>query len=119
MRYTCLCVSCSHHRICYDITQTHSHTLIRIDEKTGELDTTPFIFDCASSKLRVSREWNTQIMRLGGDRFASVWTMSSARTENRTGKAFYNISVENQGWVNKDHYDFAKSVYEALPKASA
>jgi hypothetical protein len=45
--------------------------------------------------------------------------MSSARTENRTGKAFYNISVENQGWVNKDHYDFAKSVYEALPKASA
>ena len=103
----------------YDITQTHSHTLIRIDEKTGELDTTPFIFDCASSKLRVSREWNTQIMRLGGDRFASVWTMSSARTENRTGKAFYNISVENQGWVNKDHYDFAKSVYEALPKASA
>jgi len=105
----------------HEITQTHSHTLIKIDGETGEIDKTPFIFDCASSKLRVSREWNTQIMRLGGDRFASVWTMSSAPTQNRTGKSFYNISVENEGWVNEEHYAFAKSVYETLPgvKASA
>ena len=31
--------------------------------------------DFASSKLRVSREWNTQIGQLGGDRFSALWKL--------------------------------------------
>lgn len=99
----------------YDITQTQSHLLIKKDAKTGELDT-PFIFDCASSKLRVSREWNTQIARLGGDRFSSLWKMSSAQTQNRAAQKFYNIAVENVGWVTDEDYESAKKVFESVSK---
>ena len=99
----------------YDITQTQSHLLIQKDAKTGVLDT-PFIFDCASSKLRVSREWNTQIARLGGDRFSSLWKMSSAQTQNRAAQKFYNIAVENVGWVTDEDYESAKKVFESVSK---
>ena len=99
----------------YDITQTQSHLLIKKDATTGALDT-PFIFDCASSKLRVSREWNTQIARLGGDRFSSLWKMSSAQTQNRAAQKFYNIAVENVGWVTDVDYESAKKVFESVSK---
>ena len=45
---------------------------MQIDPSTGELGI-PFIMDFASSKLRVSRSWNSQIQTKGGDRFASLW----------------------------------------------
>jgi hypothetical protein len=99
----------------FDITQTQSHLLIMKDAETGNLDT-PFIFDCASSKLRVSREWNTQIARLGGDRFSSLWKMSSSQTQNRAGQKFYNIAVENVGWVTDEDYESAKKVFESVSK---
>ena len=67
----------------HEIIQTQSHLLLRKDPETGELVKTPFLMDFASSKLRVSREWNTQINQLGGDRFSALWKLSSIQTQNR------------------------------------
>ena len=97
----------------YDITETHSHLLIRKDAKSGNLDV-PFLFDCASSKLRVSREWNTQIAGLSGDRFSALWKMSSLQTTNRANQKFYNIQVEKVGWATDDDYNNAKKVFESI-----
>ncbi len=97
----------------YDITETHSHMLMRKDAKSGNLDL-PFLFDCASSKLRVSREWNTQIAGLSGDRFSSLWKMASVKTENKVGQKFYNIQVERVGWATDDDYNSAKTVFESI-----
>lgn len=98
----------------YDIIQTQSHLLLRKNAETGELSNQPFIFDCSSSKLRVSREWNTQLKLAGGDRFSSLWKMSSAQTQNRASQKFYNIAVENQGWVTDDDYAAAKALYTSV-----
>ena len=35
----------------HEITQTQTHTLLRVDETTGEIADIPFLFDCSSSKL--------------------------------------------------------------------
>ena len=78
----------------------------------SDISEIPFLFDCASSKLRVSREWNTQIMKLGGDRFASLWKLASVQTANKAGQKFMNISVSNVGWLKEDTYNVAKSFYE-------
>ena len=94
-----------------DITQTQTHTLLKVDEKTGAVSDIPFLFDCANSKLRVSKEWNTQILKLAGDRFASLWKMSSVSTTNRKGQAFMNIDISNVGWLNKETYETAKEFY--------
>ena len=98
----------------HEIMQTQSHLLLRKDPETGELDKTPFLMDFASSKLRVSREWNTQIGQLGGDRFSALWKLSSLQTQNRAAQKFYNLNAENQGWVTEEDYEYAKEVYTKL-----
>ena len=98
----------------HEIIQTQSHLLLRKDPETGELVKTPFLMDFASSKLRVSREWNTQINQLGGDRFSALWKLSSIQTQNRASQKFYNLTAENQGWVTEEDYEYAKEGYEKL-----
>ena len=98
----------------FEIIQTQSHLLIRKDEKTGEINSTPFLMDFASSKLRVSREWNTQIAQLGGDRFSTLWKVSAVSTQNRAGQKFQNLSVMKEGWVTDDDYELAKKVYASV-----
>ena len=77
----------------HDIIQTQSHLLMQKDPSTGELGI-PFIMDFASSKLRVSRSWNSQIQTKGGDRFASLWKMKSVQTANKVGQKFMNLTVD-------------------------
>ena len=96
----------------HEIIQTQTHTLLRVDEKTGEISDIPFLFDCASSKLRVSREWNTQIAKFGGDRFSSLWKMASISTSNRKGQAFMNIEVSRVDWLKDEAYQSVKAFYE-------
>ena len=103
----------------HEIIQTQSHLLLRKDPETGELIKTPFLMDFASSKLRVSREWNTQIGQLGGDRFSALWKLSSLQTQNRASQKFYNLTAENQGWVTEDDYEFAKETYNKVSKSTS
>ena len=69
--------------------------------------------DFASSKPRVSREWNTQI---GQEvyRFSALWKLNSLQTQNRAAQKFYNLNAENQGWVTEEDYEYAKEVYTKL-----
>lgn len=95
----------------HDITQTQIHTLLRLDDKTSEISDIPFLFDCASSKLKVSREWNTKIMKQGGDRFSFLWKMSSVPQSNAKG-SWVNIDIVGVDWLKDDIYQQIKSFYE-------
>jgi len=95
----------------FQIDNTHSHLLLILDEKTGEVSK-PIMFDCKSSKLRVSRNWNTQINMKGGDRFAGAWKLKSKPTKNRAGQPFHIIDVEWAGWLNEDTYKQAEAYFE-------
>ena len=100
----------------YDITQTHTHLLLRKDPKTGELLRIPFLMDFSSSKLRVSRSWNTQIQQRSGDRFSTLWVVRSVSTANRQGQKFHNLETVpyKDGWVTDDDYLVAKKIYETV-----
>lgn len=97
----------------HDIIQTQSHLLMQKDAETGMLGI-PFIMDFASSKLRVSRSWNSQIQTKGGDRFASLWKVKSVQTANKVGQKFMNLSVDFEGWSTEEDYLEAKKLYETL-----
>jgi hypothetical protein len=96
----------------YDINETHAHVLLLKDPNTGELDRTPCIMDFASSKLRVSKNWNSQIGMQGGDRFAGLWKVAGVSTENKMGHAFMNLDVSWVGWAMEDDYKAAEALYE-------
>jgi hypothetical protein len=97
----------------YAINETHSHLILLKNPTTGELDTMPCIMDFASSKLRVSKAWNTQIGMKGQDRFAGLWKIAGVSTENKMGKAFMNCEVSWVGWAQDVDYKAAEGHYEA------
>ena len=96
----------------WDINETHSHVLLLKDPDTGEVSPHPVIMNMASSKLRVSKAWNTQIGMKGGDRFASLWKISSVSTENKAGQAFLNLDIKSAGWCLEEDYLLAEKIYE-------
>jgi hypothetical protein len=97
----------------YDINETHSHLILLKNPNTGELDTMPCIMDFASSKLRVSKAWNTQIGMKGQDRFAGLWKVAGVPTENKSGKAFMNCEVSWVGWAQDVDYKAAEGHYNS------
>ena len=99
----------------YDISQTHSHVLLIKDPATGTLSK-PVIMDFSSSKLRVSRNWNSQIDIKGGDRFSCLWKLSSVAAKNKTGAQFMNLEVENMGWTTQEDYSTAENYYKQFAK---
>jgi hypothetical protein len=96
----------------YDINETHAHVVLLKNPETGELDRSPCIMDFASSKLRVSKAWNSQIGMRGGDRFAGLWKVGAIATENKSGKVFMNVDVSWVGWAMEDDYKSAEALYE-------
>jgi hypothetical protein len=96
----------------YTITDTHSHILLIKNPETGELDRTPVIMDFSSSKMRISRNWNTMIGLKGGNRFSGLWKLQSVSVTNKAGAQFMNLEVDWVGWATAEDYDYAKKVYE-------
>jgi len=96
----------------FTITDTHSHVLLVKNPETGELDKTPVIMDFSSSKMRISRNWNSMIGLKGGNRFAGLWKLKSVSVTNKTGAQFMNLEAEWVGWATKEDYDYAKTVYD-------
>ena len=101
----------------HDVIQTHSHLLIQKNPETGELSI-PFIMDFSSSKLRVSRSWNSQIQTKGGDRFSVLWKLESVKKANRAGQQFYNLDVAEVGWAQDTDYKAAKELYERTQRST-
>ena len=101
----------------HDVIQTHSHLLIQKNPETGKLSI-PFIMDFSSSKLRVSRSWNSQIQTKGGDRFSVLWQLESVKKANRAGQQFYNLDVTEVGWAQDTDYKEAKELYERTKRSN-
>lgn len=102
----------------WEIKENHAHLLLIIDPETGELDSTPTIFDFTGSKLATSRAWNSKIAMQGGDRFASVWKISSKSVESKSGFSYMNIDLDCEGWADKKYFDVAETLYEQYAQSS-
>lgn len=95
----------------YTITDTHSHVLLIKNPETGELDKTPVIMDFSSSKMRISRNWNSVIGLKGGNRFSGLWKLKSVSVTNKAGAQFMNLEADFVGWATEEDYEYAKAVY--------
>ena len=86
-----------------------------LDPATGE-PRMPVIIYFKSTGLNASRNWNTQLNTFNGDlpRFASIWTLTSAKQSNDQG-TWYTWKVNEGGWVpNEALYNEAQNFYEAM-----
>ena len=99
----------------YDITETATHTLLMLDED-GNV-TMPALMDFASSKLKVSRAWNTDIaMKCGQqvDRFGAIYRITSKVEKNRKGQSYHNLDFEFTAWANEAQHGEAIQNYDRM-----
>lgn len=94
--------------------ETHRHLILIKDPETGALDNTPCTFDFSASKLRVSKEWNSQIVMKGGDRFNSLWKLTGKPTESKAGFVFMNLELDWVGWAQEEDYKFSEETYTSI-----
>lgn len=91
--------------------QGHSHLLLVKNPNTGELSR-PVLMDFTSSKLRISRTWNSQILMKGGDRFTGLWKLTSVAAKAKNGAQFMNLDVSFAGWATEEDYRTAERYFE-------
>jgi len=96
----------------WEVIETHTHLLLLKDPETGQTESTPVMMDFTSSKLRVSRDWNSLITMKGGDRFAGLWKLSSVTATSKTGNSWMNVATEFVGWAQEEDYKAAEALYE-------
>jgi len=98
----------------YQIIETAVHKCLMLDDQGNPKQ--PVLLYMASSKQRVSKEWNTQIQlqNKGADRFATVWTLSTAEETNKQGQPYFNYRVSFAGFAGEELYEEAKKNYFAL-----
>ncbi|HDR1856439.1 TPA: hypothetical protein QB617_000211 [Pasteurella multocida] len=95
-----------------DIVETHNHLLLLIDEEGKIKD--PVLCQMTSSKLSVSRRWNSMPAIRKGARFGTIWALSSVAAKNKLGQPYFNFDIELAGYPDDALYTQIKDVYEAL-----
>lgn len=95
-----------------DIVETHNHLLLLLDSE-GKIKA-PILCQMSSSKLSVSRRWNSMPEIRQGARFGSIWTLSAVAAKNKMGQPYYNYGVEFAGFADDTLYAEIKSVFENL-----
>ena len=102
----------------WSIKENHAHLILLKNPETGVLDSSPVIFDLTGAKLATSKAWNSKIGLQGGDRFASLWRISSKAVTSKTGFTYMNIDLDCEGWAQKEDYEAAELLYEQYAQTS-
>lgn len=98
----------------YEIKENPVHYVLLLDE--NGVPTMPAIIDFTSTKIKVSKNWNSQIATQGDDydRFAWVWMLSTVYESNNQSQEYYNFKVDFLGAAPEGLYEQAKKFYEQV-----
>lgn len=67
----------------------------------------------SATKLKVSNTWNANIKKQGGDRFSSVWKLTSA-LQTKGQNTWANPVVEFAGYTPSDLHTLLNDAYEEV-----
>jgi len=68
----------------------------------------------SKSKMKISRQWNSMIRMLGGDRFSRVFHITAVEDTNDKNQKFGNFHVVNVGFTPKEVYKIAEQLYNDM-----
>lgn len=100
----------------YEIVDTPQHFVLVIDPETGSVSEA--VISMAKSKAKVSRKFNSLIRLNEGPRFSRVYLLKGVSDQNNTGQDYFNVGIDNLGFVTEELYKRAEGLYELI-KAGA
>lgn len=98
----------------YDVAETAIHKCLLLDDQGNPKE--PVLIYMSGSKMKISKDWNSAIALKDprADRFASVWTLSSAGEKNRQGQQYQNFRIDFAGWAGDALYQEAQKIYRGI-----
>lgn len=95
---------------------THQHFVLVVKED-GTVEEA--VISMSKSKLKASRNLNSQIRLVGGDRWCRAFRMQGLPDQNKQGQDYYNIAFRPVGWISKELYARAEKLYESVATGTA
>lgn len=93
----------------YEAVETHQHFgMALINGKRQQL-----VLSMSKSKLKVSRKLNTFVQMSEADRFAKAYKIGAIEDKSDRGE-FYNFSIVQLGWVDKETYEDGEKLYNIV-----
>lgn len=99
-----------------EVVDTPVHMILIMNTAEGTLEEA--MLPLSRTKAKVSRQWNSQIKLIGGDRFARVFKIASKMEKNKKGQSYWNYTVEDVGFTPKTVYAAAEALYEKVKSGS-
>lgn len=96
---------------------TPTHLCLLLDREEGTA--TEIMVPMSKTKAKVSRQWNSNIRLVGGDRFSNAYKFSTKLEKNKRGQEYYNYVVERVGYVPKSVYEAAEKLYNSVKAGMA
>jgi hypothetical protein len=92
--------------------ETHVH-FVYIVHPNGRLEEA--VLSMARSKRKISRKLNSLVQMVPGDRYARAYRLTAVEASGPKGD-YWNFEVSPVGYVPKDVYDRAQSVYDSVQR---
>ena len=93
----------------YEVMETPEHWCLHIDPETLEME--PIIIDMPKTKAKISRNWNTVIKQRTGDRFSTIWRVTSQEAQNGSGDDYHNYNFEPKFFVPQELFAKVEEAY--------
>lgn len=94
----------------HDIVDTHQHFCLLVGED-GSIS--EVVMSMSRSKMKVSRNLNTQVRLAGGDRFSRIYKVSVVEDKSDKGE-YFNYKIEQLGYAPENVFKAAEETYEAV-----
>lgn len=104
----------------FDINDTAQNLclLVKVDDKGQLISFEEIAISMSRSKMKVSRQWNSMIRMLGGDRFSRVYQMSAVQATNDKNEKYFNFHVVTAGFTPEVVYLAAEKLYNEIADGS-
>ena len=94
-----------------EIVDTHQHFVLVVDD---EGNTKEAVLSMSKSQCKPSRQLNTMIQNVGGDRFERMYRLDVVDAVNPAGQEYYNWKPNQLGYVTEEQFKAAERLYEAV-----
>lgn len=100
----------------YEAVETANHFCLLLDQDGPDAKTIgEIVIAMSSTKLKVSRNWNSMIRLRGADRFSCMWKILTSKEKNDKG-TFYNFAYKPLTWVPEQIYTDGMNMYQSVTK---
>jgi hypothetical protein len=98
-----------------EIVDTHQHFVLVVDKDDPE-SIHQAVVSMSKSQCKPSRQLNTMIQNVGGDRFERMYKLEVVDAQNAAGQEYYNWKPTQMGYVTEAQFKAAEVTYEAIKR---